>query len=253
MTILRENLRTSFVFSLISLTRTWSTSLLSTNHQMCELILLRFPRHALFWFSMMPLCGVLNLRSGSSRSSISNCVRAFAQPPVIFHESVHLSTVFFGMSCRSLRWVAWIFSYATLAVACFMNFLRGLLTQTVVLVWVLLHVLLVLVLPRSTNCDPLTLGSKSSTSAILISVSQELHQSSKPVRPQIFRSVTSGPFEAQVVLRMILVFTFIDNFHDAFFQHRLARNDGVDTVCQNSFLRRGQYNSEYSPFCSNFQ
>ena len=38
------------------------------------------------------------------------------------------------------------------------------------------------------------------------SVSQELHQTSKPSRPQIFRSVTSGPFEAQVILRIILVF-----------------------------------------------
>ena len=32
---------------LISLTRTLSTSLLSTNHQMYELMLLGFPRHAL--------------------------------------------------------------------------------------------------------------------------------------------------------------------------------------------------------------
>ena len=39
---------------------------------------------------------------------------------------------------------------------------------------------------------------------------------------------------------------------NAFFKHRLARNDGVDTVCQNSFLRRGQHNSEYSAFCSSF-
>ena len=219
---------------------------------MYELILLRFPRHALFWFLMMPLCGVLNLRSGSSRSSISNCVRAFAQPPVIFHESVHLSTVFFGMSCRSLRWVAWILSYATRN--CLLHEFSSRPSHSDCCPCVsLLHVLLVLVLPRSTNCDSLMLGSKSSTSAILISVSQELHQTSKPLRPQIFRSVTSGPFEAQVVLRIILVFTFIDNFYDAFFQHRLARNDGVDTVCQNSFLRRGQYNSEYSAFCSYFQ
>ena len=39
--------RTSFIFFWISLTRTLSTSLLSTNHQMCELMLLGFPRHAL--------------------------------------------------------------------------------------------------------------------------------------------------------------------------------------------------------------
>ena len=60
---------------------------------------------------------------------------------------------------------------------------------------------------------------------------------------QIFRNVTSDPFETQVVLRTIVVSTFIDNFYDAFFQHRLVRNDGVDAVCQNSFLRRGQVNS----------
>ena len=33
---------------------------------------------------------------------------------------------------------------------------------------------------------------------------------------------------------------FTDNFHDAFFQQRQVRNDGVDSVCQNSFLRRGR-------------
>ena len=47
MTILREYTQTSFKFFLISLTRTWSTCLLSTNHQMNELMLLDFPRHAL--------------------------------------------------------------------------------------------------------------------------------------------------------------------------------------------------------------
>ena len=154
MTILRENLRTSFVFFSISLTKTWSTYFLSTNHQMYELILLRFPRHALFWFLMMPLCGVLNLRSGSSRSSISNCVRAFAQPPFIVHESVHLSTVFFGMSCRSLRWVACILSYATRN--CLLHEYSSRPSHSDCCPCVsLLHVLLVLVLPRSTNCDSL--------------------------------------------------------------------------------------------------
>ena len=59
-----------------------------------------------FWSLMMPLCGVLNLSSVSSRSIISNCVRAFVQPPVTFHESAHLSVVFFGRSCRRLQWVA---------------------------------------------------------------------------------------------------------------------------------------------------
>ena len=47
MTILRENLQTSFMFFLISLTRIWSTIFLYTNHQMYELFLLGFQRHAL--------------------------------------------------------------------------------------------------------------------------------------------------------------------------------------------------------------
>ena len=46
-TILREHLRTSFMFFLISLTRTWSTIWVSTNHQMYQFILHGFPRHAL--------------------------------------------------------------------------------------------------------------------------------------------------------------------------------------------------------------
>ena len=32
---------------------------------------------------------------------------------------------------------------------------------------------------------------------------------------------------------------FIDNFYDAFFQHRLIRNHDLNAVFQNSFLRRG--------------
>ena len=46
-TILREYSQTPSKFFLISLTKTWSTSLLSTDHQMCELILLGFPRRDL--------------------------------------------------------------------------------------------------------------------------------------------------------------------------------------------------------------
>ena len=131
-----------------------------------------------------------------------------------------------------------------LAIGCFMTFLRGLLTQNVVLMSVsYLHVLLVLVIRRSTNCDSLMELGRSLTFPILISVSQELHQTSKFSDAQIFRSVDYGPFEAQVVLRTIFVSTFIDNFYDAFFQHRLIRNDGVDAVCQISFLCRGQENS----------
>ena len=148
MTILRENLRTSFVFFLISLTRTWSTSLLSTNHQMYELILLRFPRHALFWFLMMPLCRVWEctplhciLWNVMQKSAMSCLNLLYATRNCLLHEFSSRPAHSDCCPCVSL-----------------------------------LHVLLVLVLPRSTNCDSLMLGSKSSTSAILISVSQELHQ-----------------------------------------------------------------------------
>ena len=61
---------------------------------------------------------------------------------------------------------------------------------------ILMHVLLVLVLPPSTNCDSLTELGRSLAFAILISASQELHQTPKSSLPQIFRSVTSGLFEA---------------------------------------------------------
>ena len=39
-----------------------------------------------FWFSMLPLCGILNLSLGSSRSIIPNCVRACTPcTPLRFH------------------------------------------------------------------------------------------------------------------------------------------------------------------------
>ena len=50
-------------------------------------------------------------------------------------------------------------------------------------------------------------------------------------------------FRAYVVLRISLVFTFVDNFDDVFFSHKMVHDDGVDTACQNSFQRRGQQNS----------
>ena len=62
--------------TLISPTRTWSTSLLSTNHQMYELMLLGFPRHALLLIVDDAFVWNLDLSSGSPRSTISNCVRA---------------------------------------------------------------------------------------------------------------------------------------------------------------------------------
>ena len=45
----------------------------------------------------------------------------------------------------------------------------------------------------------------------------------------------------------MFIFIFFDNFYNAFFQLRLVHNDGLDSVCQNSFLRYGQMNSV---FCS---
>ena len=80
----------------------------------------------------MPLCGILNPSSGSSWRSFSNCVRAFVQPSVIFHECVHSSNSleFYVGICNELP----EFCLMQLAIACFVNFLRGLLTQAVVLV-----------------------------------------------------------------------------------------------------------------------
>ena len=68
--------------------------------------------------------------------------------------------------------------------------------------------------------------------------------------PQISRSVTSDPFEVYVVLRTIFFSSFIDNFHNAVFQEKLARNDGLDSVCQNSSLLFAQIFNEFdsSPF-----
>ena len=106
------------------------------------------------------------------------------------------------VSCNSQLSASWIF---------FAAFSLRMLS-----LWWVFHfaVLLVLVIPRSTDYDSLMELGRSPTFANLISVSQELHQISKFLWPQIFRSVTSGPFEAQVVSRTILVSTFIDNFHD---------------------------------------
>ena len=111
-------------------------------------------------------------------------------------------------------------------------FLRGLLTHNVALKWIFICMYwFFLVIPRSANCDSLMELGRSSTSAILNSVSQESHQMSKFLWPQIFRSVTSGPFGAFGVFRTILISTLIDNFHDAFFRHRLVRNDGTYANC----------------------
>ena len=76
---LREHLRTSFMFFLISLTETWSTNLLFNNYQMYESMFLGFPRHTCRLILDDAFVWYLILSSGSSRSGISNCVRTFVQ------------------------------------------------------------------------------------------------------------------------------------------------------------------------------
>ena len=125
---LREHLRTSFMFFLISLTETWSANLLFNNYQMYESMFLGFPRHTCRLILDDAFVWYLILSSGSSRSGISNCVRTFVQlPRHIPWECTPVLSIF-GISRRS-------------AMSC-LNFvscnsqLNFLLTQTVVLVWV---------------------------------------------------------------------------------------------------------------------
>ena len=59
-------------------------------------------------------------------------LRVHLRPSVILHESVHLSN---SLECHADVCNELLeFCLMQLAIACFMNFLRGLLTQTVVLV-----------------------------------------------------------------------------------------------------------------------
>ena len=121
---------------------------------------------------MMPLCGILILSSGSPRIVISNCSRACTKlyPSPLYSLEYHV-----GVCNELLK-----FCRMQLAIACFMNFLRGLLNQNVVLMVSLsLHVLVVLVIPRSTNCDSLMELGRSLTFANLISVSRRLRKMSE--------------------------------------------------------------------------
>ena len=106
-----------------------------------------------------------------------------------------------------------------------------------------LYVLLVLVNFRPANCDSLMELGQSSTSCNILSVSREMLTNVGVLVIHVFRSVTFDPFETKVVLRTIFFSVFLDNFHNAFFQRRQQYNDGLDFVCQNSFLRCGQVNS----------
>ena len=133
-----------------------------------------------FWLSMMPLCEILNLSSGSSQIIFQLC-ESVCSTLVILHQKVHLHIVFFGILCKHPLWVAWIFSYATCN--CLLHEFSSRPSHSDCFPCViLLHVLLVLVIPRSTNSDSMIKLGRSLTLAILISAPQELHQTSKPSR-----------------------------------------------------------------------
>ena len=61
----------------------------------------------LFWFSMMRLCVDFWIWPLVHREVLFPIVWERVQPPVVFLECTPLQ--FFGMSCRRLQWVAWIF------------------------------------------------------------------------------------------------------------------------------------------------
>ena len=125
---LREYLQTSVQVLVISHTRTWSTSLLFTNRQMYELMLLGFPRHALFL--ILDDAFVWNFESEFWFTA--NC---HFQLPESVYKLVRLpplplySLEFYAGVCNELLKLCLV----QLASACFMIFLRGLLTQSVVL------------------------------------------------------------------------------------------------------------------------
>ena len=129
-----------------------------------------------------------------------------------------------------------------LAIACIMTFLRGLL-NVVLMVRLSLHVLLVLVIPRSTNCDSLMELGRSLSFANLISVSQGSRKMSEFLFVPNISECYFWSFRGISCLAKQFSSPLFDNFFDALFQHKMVRNDGVDAVCQNSFLRHGQVNS----------
>ena len=77
----------------------------------------------------------------------------------------------------------------------------------------------------------------------LLSVSRGMRETSEFWCPQVFRSVTSGPFDTWVVLRTIFSFFLWQLLQRILPAWRLVHNDCLDFVCQNSFLRCGQVNS----------
>ena len=76
---------------------------------------------------MMLLCGVLNLSSSSSRSIISNCVRAFVQPPsysLSVYTSPSPSSEFYVGICNELL----EFCLMHLAIVCLASIVTGVVT-----------------------------------------------------------------------------------------------------------------------------
>ena len=103
-----------------------------------------------------------------------------------------------------------------------------------------LYMLLVFVNSRPVNCDSLMELGQSSTSAKLLSISRGMLETSEFCEPMCF-GVLHWSFQG--VSRTNLVSIFVENFYNVIFWLRLVRNDGLDSVCQNSFLRCGQVNS----------
>ena len=86
----------------------------------------------------------------------------------------------------------------------------------------------VLVNSRLANCNSLTESGQSSTSTNSSRFPKNCTKRRSSHVSHRFRSVTSGPFEAKVVLRMTFFSNFFDNFYNAFIQRRLVHNDGHD-------------------------
>ena len=104
---LREYFQTSFKFFLISLNWTWSSSLLSTSHQMHELILVGFARHALVLILDDAFVWSFESELWFIAKYYFQLCESVYKPRRIPWECTPLQ--FFGMSCRRLQWVAWIF------------------------------------------------------------------------------------------------------------------------------------------------
>ena len=138
-----------------------------------------------------------------------------------------------------------------LAITCFLNYLRGFLTQNVVLVVSLF--LCCTVRTCNSSSDQLRLsdgiGSKFKFPN-LISVSQGLRKMSEFLFVSNISQSYFWSFRGRGCLANNSRLHFYRQlFYAAFFQQRLVRNDGADAVGQNSFLRRGQVNSVLCVLC----